>query len=136
MENILLCTAAFLMSLSAFAGTENPCEGKSAPAPFLHYPATVAADVVAGKVSATVRKDIRCYKEGAVLTLSDDKDQANYGKVKVEKVKFVGFKSISSEEAARSGMGNVAEVQKGLISAYGKTIESAPLTEIYFSVVK
>lgn len=136
MKTTLLCTIVLLMSASAFAANENPCEGRSAPAPFLHYPANVAADVISGKVSATVRKDVRCYKEGTVLTLSDDKDQANYGKVKVEKVKFVGFKTISGEEAARSGMGSVAEVQKGLISAYGKSIETAPLTEIYFSVVK
>jgi hypothetical protein len=136
MKNTLICVITVLMSASAFAATENPCEGKSAPAPFLHYPANVAAEVVSGKVSATVRKDIRCYKEGTVLTLSDDKDQANYGKVKVEKVKFVGFKAISSEVATRSGMANVAEVQKGLISSYGKSIEAQPLTEIYFSVVK
>ena len=136
MKNIVIISGLLSFSAAANASSENPCEGKAAPSPFLHYPANIAADVMAGKISATVRKDIRCYKEGSILTLSDDKDQANYGKVQIEKVKFVTFKTISGEEVKRSGMASLQEVQNGLMTAYGKAVDGAPLTEIYFKTLK
>ena len=112
------------------------CAGQPAPGVNMHYPLTVMPSVVSGKITATVRKDIRCYKVGDVLTLTDPNDQGNYGKVKVEKVVFTNFNALSQDIVSRTGETSIQSLQQELITAYGQDIKSHQLTEIYFTIFK
>ena len=139
MKNIKLALVlvSIFVSGAAFAQTPAQCNGQAAPtSPNMHFPVNIMPDVLSGKVSASVRQNLRCYAPGTILTLTDPSDQGNYGKVKIEQIKVVTYNTISADIVARSGDASVAAIQQELVTAYGQVIENDVLTEIYFSLVK
>jgi uncharacterized protein YqfB (UPF0267 family) len=136
MKNLVLI-ALLGVAPSAFADNwSDHCKGATKPELVLSYPTEVISDVTGGKVTATVRKSVRCFQKGDVLVLKDSKTNAVVGNVKLEEVFFSKFNSISPKVVARSGEANMPALQNKLVTIYGETIRTESLTELYFSFVK
>lgn len=132
MKNLLLFA---LLSVSP-AALANECAGQPKPELVITYPTAVMADVTGGKITATVRKGIRCFAKGDVLVLKDSKTNAVMGKLKLEEVVFSKFNTISPKVVARSAEANMQALQAKLISIYGEGIRAEALTELYFAFSK
>ena len=136
MKNLVLI-ALLSVSPAAFADNwSDHCKGQPKPELVLTYPTEVMADVIGGKITATVRKGVRCFAKGDVLVLKDSKTSAVMGKLKLEEVVLSKFNTISPKVVARSAEANMQALQAKLISIYGEGIRAEALTELYFAFSK
>lgn len=122
------------LSLSAQAVELTAPANCPAPEPVLSYKGEQSVqEVVTGKVTATVRKGIRCFKVGDKLTLinSDDKAKTPHGQLVVETVKFVEFADLTETTAKRQNLTLEAAKAK-LVEIYGEEIKKTPLTVVEF----
>ena len=131
----LFLVLLFVGSFAQADGWTDHCTGQPVPAMIMHYPVDVVPNVLNGKITATVRKDVRCFKAGDILEVTDPNGAGNYGKVKVEQVLFTTFNALSADIVVRAGVADMPALQAQLITAYGQDISTHELTEIYFSVV-
>lgn len=115
--------------------TDN-CKGQAKPELVLTYPTDVIPDVVAGKITATVRKGVRCFQKGDVLVMKDSKTSAVIGKVTLQEVVFSTLTTLSPKVVARSAEPNMTALQAKLVAIYGETIRAEKLTEFYFLFAK
>jgi|GEM_PF-3309432 len=134
---LLALSLMFFSAVNAHADnwTEN-CASQAKPELVLTYPTEVVGDVVGGKITATVRKGVRCFQKGDVLVLKDSKTSAVIGKVTLQEVIFSTLTTLSPKVVARSAEANMTALQAKLVAIYGETIRAEKLTELYFSFAK
>ena len=112
----LLFVSLFAVSFAQADNWADQCAGQPVPQMIMHYPVNVIPNILNGKITATVRKDIRCFKAGDILELTDPNGNGNYGKVKIEKVLFTTFNALSADIVSRAGVANMQALQQQLIS--------------------
>ena len=130
---------SLLLASASFAHADNwsdNCAAQPSPEMVMHYPANIVSDVTSGKVTATVRKGVRCYKAGDILSLQDAQTKQVFGQVKVEEIIFSKFNSISPKVIAPAGEASMESMQNRLVAIYGESVRNESLTELYFSFVK
>lgn len=134
MKRFALLSMLALIAVPALA--DDACKGQPKPELVLTYPTEVLPEVTAGKITATVRKGLRCFAKGDVLVLKDSKTNAVVGNVKLEEVVISKFNTLSPKVVARSAEANMQALQNKLVQIYGEGIRAESLTELYFSFSK
>jgi hypothetical protein len=136
MKTLVLAALVLLSSNARADNWADHCKGQAKPELVLTYPTEVLPEVISGKITATIRKGVRCFQKGDVLVLKDSKTNAVIGKVKLEEVFFSKFSAISPKVVARSAETNMQALQNKLITIYGEGIRAETLSELYFSFSK